>query len=351
MNQDLRKLTSKHNPEHHNHSDRAFNVAVMVITCNGSHYIIAQLDSIRQQDYPIDAVHIWDDCSDDDTADIIRAYIDSYQLHSWFLHRQPHRWGWRRNARIGLYNMSCSYDFIVWCDQDDVWHPSKVGALISAVLAKSDCLIVYSGYRLINGEGKQLFSRPSFLRRRQHAKQLLTRCDDIRTIPPVMGCSMCISRRIIELVPQTFFDAISFDSPDWVLSRIALALGGLYYLDAPLFDRRIHMSNVTSDLSHLKPRYRLTYEELKESLNVMSIQKEALDDIIALNRIPCHTLWNNSLVHERMFLDARLAFVRQRLGVLDYLKVVIPFCGIKTSVRLLFKDVTARRQHIPINGA
>jgi len=51
-------------------------------TYNGAKYIREQLDSIINQTYPIFEIIIQDDCSTDDTVDIIREYAETHSFIS-----------------------------------------------------------------------------------------------------------------------------------------------------------------------------------------------------------------------------------------------------------------------------
>ena len=53
-------------------------VSVVMCTYNGAQYIREQLDSIINQTYPIFEIIIQDDCSTDDTVDIIREYAETH---------------------------------------------------------------------------------------------------------------------------------------------------------------------------------------------------------------------------------------------------------------------------------
>lgn len=53
-------------------------VSVVMCTYNGAKYIREQLDSIINQTYPIFEIIIQDDCSTDDTVDIIREYTETH---------------------------------------------------------------------------------------------------------------------------------------------------------------------------------------------------------------------------------------------------------------------------------
>ena len=53
-------------------------VSVVMCTYNGTQYIREQLDSILKQTYPIYELIIQDDCSTDDTVEIVREYQNKF---------------------------------------------------------------------------------------------------------------------------------------------------------------------------------------------------------------------------------------------------------------------------------
>ena len=52
-------------------------------TYNGSKYIIKQLDSLKNQSRKIDELVICDDCSTDNTVELVNDYIKSNNLEGW----------------------------------------------------------------------------------------------------------------------------------------------------------------------------------------------------------------------------------------------------------------------------
>ena len=53
-------------------------VSIVMCTYNGAKYIREQLDSIINQTYPIFEIIIQDDCSTDETVEIIRKYAENH---------------------------------------------------------------------------------------------------------------------------------------------------------------------------------------------------------------------------------------------------------------------------------
>ena len=98
--------------------------SVVMSTYNGEEYIIEQLDSLRNQSRPADEVLIADDCSTDNTVDIVRNYIKKNNLTTWKLVVNKQNKGWRRNFMEAMW--STSGDLVFPCDQDDIWRLDKI---------------------------------------------------------------------------------------------------------------------------------------------------------------------------------------------------------------------------------
>ena len=107
------------------------NISVLISTYNGKRYIINQLESIRLQTVAPSEVLIIDDCSTDDTCDVIRRYIKDYNLFNWKLITNEENIGWRRNFFNGLNLVTNEYIFIA--DQDDIWDYRKIELMIDAM--------------------------------------------------------------------------------------------------------------------------------------------------------------------------------------------------------------------------
>ena len=60
-------------------------LSVVLSTYNGAQYLEEQLDSLREQSRCPDEVIISDDCSNDGTVPIIKAYLEKYKLPGWRL--------------------------------------------------------------------------------------------------------------------------------------------------------------------------------------------------------------------------------------------------------------------------
>lgn len=95
-------------------------ISVVMTTFNGSIYVKDQIDSIINQIGEFDELIISDDCSDDDTVNIIESYYNK-QVR---IIKNSTRLGPIQNFEISLRN--AHGDIIVLSDQDDQWLPGRI---------------------------------------------------------------------------------------------------------------------------------------------------------------------------------------------------------------------------------
>ena len=100
-------------------------VSVAIATYNGARYIKEQLDSILTQTHSVDEIIIVDDCSSDETWDILTQHATNNSKIKIF--RNETNLGGTKSFEKAI--CACHGDYIALADQDDYWLPEK---LISA---------------------------------------------------------------------------------------------------------------------------------------------------------------------------------------------------------------------------
>ncbi|MCC9882242.1 glycosyltransferase, partial [Streptococcus agalactiae] len=94
--------------------------AVLMATYNGEKFISEQLDSIRQQTLKPDYVLLRDDCSTDETVNVVNNYIAKHELEGWKIVKNDKNLGWRLNFRQLLIDvLAYEVDYVFFSDQDD----------------------------------------------------------------------------------------------------------------------------------------------------------------------------------------------------------------------------------------
>ena len=285
-------------------------ISVAVITFNGENYIQEQLESIRTQSLSPKRVVIFDDCSSDNTVEIINKFIKKNHLYNWQLFKRTTNVGWRKNIFDAL--MQCDTDIIFWSDQDDVWNNNKI-EILTSLMNDTTCMAAYSSWKYINSSSNDLkvFSGTNTgntLRIGKSSKKL--------DIPPLLGCSACFRKELLILLSQVI--PCEFDSPDWILYFLGTSLGNVVYLDKPLFKRRIHDNNLTTSFSSMKRNWKLDCENYKKSLTILKLQLKTLEKII---QVIFGTMNISYLFieNERKYIKYRIDFVEKRKNFWHYL--------------------------------
>lgn len=95
-------------------------VSIIVNVRNGSRSLREALDSALAQSFQDWEMIVWDDCSSDDSANIIAQYRD--QRIRYFLSPEDTPLGRARQYAI----RQATGDWVAFLDQDDIWLPSKL---------------------------------------------------------------------------------------------------------------------------------------------------------------------------------------------------------------------------------
>lgn len=134
-------------------------VSIITPSYNSAEYIADTIEAICKQTYTNWELLITDDCSTDNSVEIIKSYMT-------------------KDARIKLQRLDVNSGagvcrnksieaaqgrYIAFCDSDDIWMPHKLEKQLQ-FMSQKDCALVYSSYMLMN-EGKEVLS--VFVCRRQ----------------------------------------------------------------------------------------------------------------------------------------------------------------------------------------
>lgn len=121
-------------------------ISVVMAVYNGEKYLVQQMDSIRNQTRPPDEMLLADDQSSDSSVEIIRKYIQKYNL-PWKVTINKERKGFGGNF-FSLMNQ-CSGDLIFPSDQDDVWRLDKIERMSEIMEKTPEISVLISEYRLV----------------------------------------------------------------------------------------------------------------------------------------------------------------------------------------------------------
>jgi len=124
-------------------------VSIAMATYNGEKYLREQLDSLAAQTMLPNELVVSDDGSTDRTVEIIQTFA----LQSPFQIRI-----FENHSRLGFADNFlkaaelCRFSIIAFCDQDDIWLPSKIERCVSEFLSQDVVMTVHSAELLIEGK-------------------------------------------------------------------------------------------------------------------------------------------------------------------------------------------------------
>lgn len=108
-------------------------VSLAMATYNGAKYLRQLLDSLVKQTMPLTEIVVCDDQSHDDTVAILEEYKDILPIKIFV---NEVNLGVNRNFEKAIKKCSC--DYILICDQDDVWLENNVEEKVKALVKLGD---------------------------------------------------------------------------------------------------------------------------------------------------------------------------------------------------------------------
>lgn len=103
-------------------------ILVILASYNGAKYIKEQMDSILNQESVLLDIIVYDDCSTDNTVEVLNNYDLNKSVTIY--KRKKGTGNAARNFLDSIQSLSeelvNSYDFVAFSDQDDIWHPNKM---------------------------------------------------------------------------------------------------------------------------------------------------------------------------------------------------------------------------------
>lgn len=176
-------------------------ISILMSTYNGEKYIREQIDSILSQTYSDWKLYVRDDGSKDNTVAIIDYYMDVYPDKIFLCRDLLGNLGPGRSFMTLLENIDG--DYYMFCDQDDVWLPSKIEM---SMLKMRECeelyldkpLCVFTDLKIVDSDLK-LISNSMW----KSLKISSLRCNDFYFLTcswVVTGCTMLLNRRVKDFV-------------------------------------------------------------------------------------------------------------------------------------------------------
>ena len=225
-------------------------VSIAMATYNGETYIKEQLDSLKNQTYPIDEVIICDDRSKDSTVSILKQYIETNHLTHWNIQVNEENKGFIGNF-FGAIAQTTG-DAIFMCDQDDVWKPNKVQEMVTYLQKHPHVAALNTAVTLIDENGapipvkrKRGYCNANILHKvvKENEAENIDFSFLVKgNVSP--GCTMCITKSLKEKILPFRDLCVSQKFPhDWFFNLMASLEQQVVFYNKPLTGYRMHANN------------------------------------------------------------------------------------------------------------
>lgn len=256
-------------------------IAILMATYNGEKYLREQLDSLFAQTVQDFHLYVSDDASTDSTVDIVRVYQARFPDRITLSQRTTNSGGAWQNY-FGLM-IACRDDYVMLCDQDDVWLPDKIAVTLDCMRTMEQRygadtpLLVHTDLTLTDEKLRVTF--PSY-RRAMCSLFERTRLEHALIQNTFAGCSCMYNRALAELIYAAPAYCVMHD---WWLMIVAAAFGhiGFSYQATALYRQHgtnrigaCDMSTLSYKLGRLlhpvavKHAIDITYRQAREFLSM-----------------------------------------------------------------------------------
>ena len=215
-------------------------VQILLATYNGESFLRGQLDSIVNQEYKSWELLIHDDGSIDNTIQILNEYENNYPKKIKLLNDQRVFSSASKNFFHLIENRSKEANLYCFCDQDDIWHKSKLRLIIERYISKEveEPLLIHSDLSLIDKKGELL--EKSHNKLINYQKNFITK-NTSYYYNPVPGCAMTINSALADKISYSKY-MVMHDW--WILLSAMQENTTVLYIDLPLVAYRQHSGNV-----------------------------------------------------------------------------------------------------------
>jgi len=228
-------------------------VIILLATYNGERYISELIESILAQTVQDFKVIVCDDRSTDSTFSIVNSYAEKNPGKIVVSQNETNT----GSPKFNFLQMMIEYknDYVMLCDQDDVWLPDKIDKCISKIremeteFGSSMPVLVHTDLKVVD-EDLNLVS--SSYEKMSNKDFSITALNFVLTMNNAAGCTTIYNKALaeyIQTVPGFFV------MHDWWLALTAAVFGKIGTVTEPTVLYRQHGENDKGAKRVLSPRY------------------------------------------------------------------------------------------------
>lgn len=212
-------------------------IDILLATYNGGKYLEEQLDSILNQTYNNFRLLISDDCSSDNTKEILKKYAKKDDRIQLFF--QEKNLGVIKNFEFLLKNVK--NDFYMFSDQDDIWKKEKIEKSLNKLI-ETDSELVYTDLEVV--DEKLEVKYPSYWKLKGIYNKI-KKYNNFKSLYLnnfITGCTIIAkSKQIKDVLPLP--NTSKYVLHDYWIPLILSQKGKIAYIEEPLIKYRQHKNN------------------------------------------------------------------------------------------------------------
>lgn len=253
-------------------------INILLATYNGEKYIEEQIDSVLAQTYKNWNIIVRDDRSTDKTVEILKKYAKKYSNKIRLIQDEDGNLGATHNfTRLLGYAQE---DYIMFCDQDDVWLPQKIEITfkklqgIEKEYGNNFPLLIHTDLKVVD-ENLDIIS-DSFWKYQKLNPQKGRSLNRLLIQNVVTGSTMMINKILRDLsmpIPQ---ESVMHD---WWIALVASSFGKIAYIPIPTVLYRQYGTNVIGakkwDINHAIKKILMFWERKELIENLLRTQRQA----------------------------------------------------------------------------
>lgn len=247
-------------------------ITIIMAVYNGQEYIREQLESLKDQTYTEWRLVIRDDRSSDKTAEIVKKFSDEVEQEVIFkVNEKPS--GSAKNNFALLINDAKESDYVMFCDQDDIWKKDKIEITFNEMkqveerYGRDFPLLVHGDVEVIDENGNinadSMFEM-SHINADSKLPQILIQNH-------VTGCTMMCNKKLIAGISE-YASSEYIIMHDYLAALYASVFGKIEVIKKPLLSYRQHSGNSVGAKNNNNPVYLL-----KRLANGRKSYKEAME--------------------------------------------------------------------------
>jgi glycosyltransferase involved in cell wall biosynthesis len=216
-------------------SENVGGVLVIVSTYNGERFLPELIDSVLNQQGVDVHILVRDDGSSDKTVEILKLFSQQHENFDYY-----------RGNNVGVINSFNDlmlrpevdkYEWVAFCDQDDVWLPDKLYVAVSALqdCVNEDIPLMYCSNLELVDESLNTIGVM-----RKHVRKYTLPMSTVQNIGT--GCTEVFNQTAVQLYRQGIGKRMEMH--DYWMTLVCMAFGKVIYDELPHIKYRQHGNNV-----------------------------------------------------------------------------------------------------------